>query len=103
MFLGLFQVGSNRLRALIAGAPIAFECLGNDGRHVGRQLGIQAVGGSGLVMQNGFEHGRGRIASKRLNASRHLVKHAAKAEQVRAGIEFLSQRLFGRHVGDGAE
>ena len=30
---------------------------------------------------------------------RHFVEHDAQTEQVRARVEFLAQRLFGRHVG----
>jgi len=32
-----------------------------------------------------------------------LVEDATEREEVAASIEFLATRLFGRHVGDGAD
>jgi hypothetical protein len=33
-----------------------------------------------------------------LPARRHLVEQGAKAEEVGAGVQFFTSRLFGRHV-----
>ena len=34
---------------------------------------------------------------------RHLIQHRAEAEEIRASIDRLAARLFGRHIGDRAD
>ena len=51
-----------------------------------------------LRLENGAEDRRAGIARECQPARGHLVEHAAEAEEVRAGIERLTPRLFGGHV-----
>ena len=53
-----------------------------------------------LAVQEGVESGGGGWSPERVRSRRHFIKHNAEAENVRAVINFLSQRLLRRHVGD---
>ena len=49
------------------------------------------------------QRGRRRVATKRALARQHLVENRAEGKDVRPRVDLLAFRLFGRHVGDGAE
>ena len=58
--------------------------------------------GRRFVAQDGTQNfGRG-VASERAGARQHLVDDGAQTEHVRARVERLPLRLFGRHVRGGA-
>ena len=41
------------------------------------------------------------VATKRKDASGHLVQHDAEGEQIGARVQLLAECLFGRHVSNG--
>ena len=69
----------------------------------GREIGVDAHGGSRLAVQDGVEDDGGGVAAEGNDAGGHLVQHSAEGEQVAAGIEFLALGLLRRHVGDRAD
>ena len=56
-----------------------------------------------IFLQNRGKGGELRVAMKGAVARDHFVKHRAEGEDVAARVYFLTFRLLGRHVGDGAE
>ena len=53
-------------------------------------------------MKDAVEDNRRRIPLERLLAGSHFVKDRAKRKDISASVQFLSTRLFRRHVRDGA-
>ena len=53
-------------------------------------------------MENGIEDGCRCVALECQFASCHFVEHRTEGEQVSPRVEFLTQRLLGRHVGNRA-
>ena len=54
-------------------------------------------------MEDGVEGRGGGVSAKGERAGGHLVEHRAEGKNVGASVEVFAERLFGRHVGDGAE
>ena len=70
---------------------------------LGRKSGIEANGRNGRAIENGIVDGGGGVALKRKLAGGHFVEDSAEGEEIGAGVEIPGARLFGRHVGDGAD
>ena len=88
---------------MVAQVAILLQCFADDALEFGGKVGVQPDGGRGLAIENGFEDVGGTVAPEGKNARRHLVEHSAAGEEVAAGVHFFGSRLFGRHVGYGAE
>ena len=88
---------------MIAKIPVLFQRLVDDPFELCGKIRIQPDRRGRRLVQDRIEYGRrGRPAKRRLSGG-HLVQHDAEGEKVGARIQFLSEGLFGRHVGDGAE
>ena len=63
-----------------------------------REFRHNLLQGSGGIIDDSFQYGNGRGSSKRRPTARHLIQHAAKAEEIGSMIQRLAHRLFGSHV-----
>ncbi len=97
------EVGSDLGRALVAQLTILFQSLVDDLFQLGRQIGVDAHGGSRLAVQDGVKDYGGGVAAEGDDAGRHLVEDGSERKQVAAGVEFLALGLFRGHVRDGAD
>jgi len=97
-----FQIGSHVGRSLVAQVGVFLQQFVDHALEPGWGGGIQLSHGCGTRVQDGIEDGSRCGSGERLFSGSHFVEHDAEGEQVSAGIERLAERLFGRHVGDGA-
>ena len=67
-------------------------------RHRRRQIGIQLTRRLRVLRCHRHQHGHRILARERLRSGRHLVHHAAQAEQIAPGIDRLAFDLLGGHV-----
>ncbi len=65
--------------------------------------GLSRTGAAGALCRMESNRAAECLAAEWERAGGHLVKYGAEGEKVGAAIEFLAQRLLGRHVGDRAE
>src|SRR5260370_9442653 len=98
-----FEVGAEFRRDLVADGAIFFESLVEDALKLGGDVGIQGDRSDGSVVQNVIEDDGAGSARKGLLAGKHLIEHGAEREEVASSVKLVATRLFGRHVGDGAD
>ena len=97
------QVGAHVGCALVTQVAVFLQGFVDDVFKLGRQIWIQPNRRHGSAVEDRFKDERRRLTSEREDAGHHFVQHYAEGKQVRAGIEFFSLRLFGRHIGDRAQ
>ena len=98
-----FQVGEKFLGAAVTLIAVLGQQLGDHGIESLGHGGIEAADRGRIFHQQGGKHLGGAAAGKRGLPGRHLVQHAAQAEEVGAGIERVALGLLRRHVGGGAD
>ena len=93
------QVGAHVGGGLVAQAWVLLQRLVDQVFQLGRNLRIEPHRRDRRFVQDGIEHRCAGVAAKRQCARQHLVENRAEGKQVGAHVQFLAQRLLGRHVG----
>ena len=101
--LDTLQVRPHLGGLLVTQIAILFERLVGDFFQPRRQIGVQANRRDRGFVENCVED-RGRsLAAERQRSRGHFIEHSAERKKIGAMIQFLSQRLFGRHIRDRAQ
>ena len=96
------KVGANLRSALVTLRAILLHCLADHTLEFCGQGWIEASRCGRLLVQHRIQCCDHVVARERLFASRHLIEHHPKGEDIRARVQFFAARLLGRHVNGRA-
>ncbi len=88
---------------LVADVAVLFQSLSDDIVQFGRQPGVELQCRHRFLCEQGREDESRSISRERRASRGHFIEHQAEREQIRAGVQFFSAGLLGRHISHGSD